>query len=376
MEVGQLFINLGIKGSDKTVDSLTNVKKGMGETKSMSLEMKAAILSAFYGLEKLMSMSMQTGTSLNNFNTLTGISAQTLQQWQYAARQAGISGDEMASSFKTAQSIMTKMLMGQAHPMGLSRVALLTGGITKEQIDEMAKDPVKLMQRLQEYALKEQNIGLRNETLKSFGLSEGVITAMSKNAFRPDVFKRAPTYSDKEISSLSKADVAWANLNQKIQMAMGHLTAKHGQQLIQDFSNMVTVITRLADAVLYLVENLKILKGISFVFSDLAKTTENFNAAYKKEGGFFGALGERASAVGNAYYDMVKDFAKKLDPNVQTDISPNVKPMQAPSKNQNINIKQDLHFQHDGKDHKKTSSSVHKAVQDSFRQLSAQGQGS
>jgi hypothetical protein len=43
---------------------------------------------------------------------------------------------------------------------------------------------------------------------------------------------------------------------------------------------------------------------------------------------------------------------------------------------QNINVNQNLHFQHDGKDHKKTGDSTHKAVKDAFRQMSAQGQGS
>lgn len=374
MNVGELFVNLGIKGSEKTVDALTNVKKGLSETKSISFEAKAAIVSMVYGLEKLMSMSAQAGNGLSNFNTLTGISAQTIQQWQYAARQAGVAGEEVAGSFKSAQTAMTRMLMGEGAPKGMARLAELTGGITKEQIDEMAKNPVMLMQRLQQYAQKEQNIGLRNEVMKSFGLSEGMITALSKNAFRPEMLRRAPTYSDKEVHTLQKVDVAWANLGNKIQMAMGHFTSRHGLQLVNDISKITTEVFKLADAFMKLAEKLKIFELIGKSFEGW---TEIFKGATSLvEGKVSG--GDILTGAKEAFQGWIleKQEQNRAAQGLTETIAPKVNAPMKSGSQQNNNINLDLHFQHDGKDHKKTSESVKKAVQGAFRQLSAQGQGS
>src|SRR5580698_7170089 len=187
MDIGSLFLNLGVRGTDKTVGALTNVKKGLSETASLSLEAKAGIVGAIYALERLFATSGKAGTNLANFNAVTGESVKTLQQYQYAARQVGISNEDVEGSFKGLQSAMTKTLIGEGAPKGLARVGLLTGGISQQDIKKFAEQPQLLIQRLQEYSKKETNIGLRNETLKSFGISEGMIAALSRQAFRPDV---------------------------------------------------------------------------------------------------------------------------------------------------------------------------------------------
>src|ERR1700744_4238817 len=105
MDIGSLFLNLGIKGSEKTVGALTDVKKGLGELGSMSLEAKAGIVAAMYALEQLFATSGKAGTDLTNFNAITGESVKTLQQYQYAARQVGVSNQEVEGSFKTLQSV-------------------------------------------------------------------------------------------------------------------------------------------------------------------------------------------------------------------------------------------------------------------------------
>src|SRR5665213_1518970 len=237
MNIADLYVNLGIKGSEKTVGALTNVKKGMGELTSTSIEAKAAILGAMYGLERLMSISGQTGTHLTNLSEVLNMNKKSIQQWDYAAMQAGVSADEMEGSMKGVQTSMTNMLLGKGSPEGLQMVSKAVGGLDINKV----RDTGYMMMKLQEAAQKlPKDVG--NTMLKSFGLGEGTIAAMRRNAFTPGVMNKAPTYSDKEIGNLDKSNIAWANLGHHIEMAFGHLNAKKGQSLVAD-------ITKVADAV-------------------------------------------------------------------------------------------------------------------------------
>jgi hypothetical protein len=254
MIVADLFVNLGIKGAEKTVGALTGVEKSLKGLGSMSLEAKAAIVGAMYALERLFSKSGQAGTDLTNFNALLGGSTKTLQQYQYAARQVGISNEETEGTFKALQSSMTKLRMGEGAPKGYAQVAMLTGGITSQDVERFMQNPELLLQRLQQYAQKEKRLGLRNEALKSFGLSDNMVAALSRGAFTPQVLSKAPTYSDKEISALDKANIAWSNLGNRIQMAIGHFNARHGTELVKDFTVLTDKVLALANAFMKLSE--------------------------------------------------------------------------------------------------------------------------
>jgi hypothetical protein len=403
VNIAELFVNLGIKGSEKTVGALSNVRKGLGEVSSMSLEAKAGILAAIYGFERLMSASAAVGTGLTNFNALTGLSAKELQQWQYAARQAGESSDEFTGSLKAVQNSMTNMLLGKGAPEGLALVAKATKDFDPSRV----RDTFYVMQQLQKAAqLLPKDLG--NQALKSFGISEATIAAMRRNAFRPEMFAKAPTYSDRETAQLDKANIAWSNLGNKIEMAIGHFNARHGTQLVNDLSKITDQVLKLVEAFQRLAEKLKLFQWIGKVFEGW---TMIFTGAAKGVDAITGAVADpkKREQLGSDVTDFFKEMPGVFKAMID-DISPETKdkfkkilygdtpfyhplgataagpsqviapPMSpvpsAPGSTQNINVNQNLNFQHDGKDHKRTSDSVKKAVQDSYRQMSAQGQGS
>lgn len=347
----------------------------------MSLEAKAAIIGAMYALQRLFSASGQRGTDLANFNSLLGVSTKTLQEYQYAARQVGVSNQEVEGSFKAIQGAMTKTLMGEGAPKGLDWVAKLTGGISPEDIENFAKQPQLLIQRLQEYAQKETNVGLRNETLKSFGIGDNMIAALTRNAFTPEVMSKAPTYSDSEVNALDKANIAWSNLGNKIEMAVGRFNAMHGGQLVKDISMITDKVLGLTEAFIKLADKLKIFQligksfeGWGMIFDSLSGGVDALNDPVKGK-----ALKEGASDLLSDIPGMLSYLLSDLtgDGSAVNTIAPTM-PV-APKDNnstQNVSVQQTLNFQHDGKDATRTSGSVKKAVQDAFRQMSAQSQGS
>lgn len=391
MNIAELFVNLGVKGADQAGKALGGVKSGLGDVKGMSLEAKAAILGVIYGLEQMMSQSAKMGTSLTNFNALTGMSAQQLQQWQYAARQAGVAGDEMAGSMKAVQSTMANMLLGKGAPEGIAMLANKVGFDPAR-----ARDTAYVLGQLQKFA-QTVPADIGNQMIKSFGVSDGVIAAMRRNAFRPDVFAKAPTYSNNEVGQLDKVNVAWSNLGNKIEMAFGHLTSKHGMDIVKDLSKMTDGVIKLADALAVLAEKSKVFLAIGWAAEKIATTMnllgvgiDDATGSHKKEDNakLFGKDSKLTGAM-NWRDDVDKtviDFFKKNHETIAAGMMagagggiPMIPPStQTPAKQQTINNNANINnnFQHDGKDHKKTGHSVQKSVNDAFRQIQAQGQGS
>lgn len=386
MEIGNLFLNLGLKGAEKTVGAFQNVNKGLSQTKSLSLEAKAGILGAFYALERLFAASNRSGTELTNFNAVTGESVKTLQQYQYAARQVGVSNQDVESSFKGLQSAMAKTMLGEGGPKGLARVSLLTGGISQKDIQNYAKQPELLLQKLQEYSKKETNIGLRNETLKSFGISEGMVAALSRQAFRPDVLKKAPTYSDNEVKQLDKANIAWSNLGNKVEMAVGHFNAMHGGQLVGDISKIVDQVVKLAEAFTVLAEKLHLFEGIGKIFEGWTAILGGVGDAVQAVAGAVSEPKKREGLLGNALQGAKNvggflasggdsGFLKSTLKSFSDTLAPNVSKVASGGMKQNNQVAITNNFAHPGVDPKKTEHSTKQAVQQAYRQMSAQSQG-
>lgn len=290
MQIAELFVSLGVKNSDKTVSALTQVQTSLGKVASTSLEAKAAIIGAMYALEHLMSESASRGTALSNFNAYTGISIKQLQQWQYAARQARESNEEFAGSIKSVQEKIALMKMNQGQPAGLAQLSTWTGGFDVKKSYDEKNGLAYVLQKSIELTKTKLSKDVQNQILKSFGWSEGTIGAMRKGVFNEENYRRAPIFEDAEVNKLNKIDIAWSNLNNKIQMFIGHLNAKHGLTLINDVDKLTTNILKLVDAFITLSEKLKlfekidnIFKGWSTIFTTISLFVDKINAKDKNQ---------------------------------------------------------------------------------------------
>lgn len=356
MTIADLFVNLGVKGDGQAQKALGGVKTGLGEVKSMSLEAKAAILGAIYALESYMSDSAKAGTNLLNFTSATGMSAQALQQWQYAARQAGVSGEEMETSFKGVQQSMSNMLLGKGAPEVMAILANKVG-FDKNR----AQDTQYVMGQLQKLAQEiPPDIG-RNLIAPLVG--ENIFAAMRRNAFRPEVMSHAPTYSDREIVQLNKVDVAWSNLGNKIKMAIGHMTSSHGLSIVKDISMLTDQILKMVSAFELLAEKLQLFKVIGKIFEGWGFIFNGVNQGI------------------NAITGDKKDSNKKLDKDPVTMISDwigkailgedHITPKVTENQNKNnvVNINQNITHNGDAKDTKAVKDAHKIGINQAARQI-------
>lgn len=374
MKIAQFFIMLGIKGNDDTKKKLGGVKEGLGDVKSMSLEAKAGILAVVYGLQQLMSKSAQAGSDLAQFSAATGLSAETLQRWQYAGRQFNVGADEITSSVKSVQDAMTNMLLTGQAPEGMDIIAGTLGDFDMSKV----RDSFYVMDKLQQYAQKSGADDASKRFLKGFGLSEGTIAAMRKNAFNPEAFAKASIYTDGQAESLRKINVGWANMGDKIEKSLGKLNAKHGGQLLKDMDMILDKVLKLTDAFLKLADSLKVFKLIGMVFEGWGKILDGANnIATDLKKGEYAHPGGPVAGLLNSFLMGAGDVAKGAYISMTEDqdqYKPRV-PGKSDGKTNNVTIQQNLNFQHDGKNASAVGRSAAKGAAHAVRTSTANSGG-
>ena len=382
MNVGELFVNLGIKGSEKTIGALTSVKKGLGDIGSTSIEAKAAIFGMLYGLERLMAASGATGVNLLNFTAFTGQSAKELQQWQYAARQAGVSADELQGSVQGVFNSMANIRMGKGAPEGLALVAKYAGGVDSKKY----QDTFYMMDKIQT-AIQKMDPQMSAIVAKSFGLSQNVIAAMKQNSFNPEMLAKAPTLSVRQEKGLRASQVAFANLGAEVEMEMARFNAKHGAELAGQVKPIIEAMLKLGEAAVKLAEAVG-------AFHIVTSAIEGFTTVLNSLGDN-GVLNTMKN-IGEGLAELVTDTAEtagagklsglsqKLLPNTAyaPPIQPSINGMIIPKihlsntqKQQaghSTNIVQYITHHGDGKDTKPVADSHKKRISQAVRQSSAQ----
>lgn len=277
MQVAELFITLGIKGSDKTIQAFAQVEKGIKDTAGMAIEAKAALLGAGYALEQFFAKSGAQGTSLSNFNALIGEGTQILQKYQYAAKGVGVSNEEMESTFKSMSQIAAKQRLGIATPSMFGVVARETGGWTGPELQQAEQHPELMFQKVAEAMRRVGDVGTRMLIAKAYGLSDNIAAGINKGIFRPEnmAAQKPNIYSEKEVESLNKANIAWIRLNDVIEKAVGHFNAAHGQQLERGFEVIVNGVMKLVTAVELLAERTHFFDYLGQSISWLAKEIDS-----------------------------------------------------------------------------------------------------
>lgn len=242
MTVAELFIELGIKGTDKTGRELGKTKSSLNDIKSSSLAAKAAIMAVIYGIERLATGAAREGAGLVEFAEATGLSAQKLQQWQIATRDFGVGAEEVESSVRGIQNAMTDMLLGKGAPAGIEIIGQRVG------LDQSkVRDTYYVLQKLQEFAKSNDEVDVNKRLLSSFGISDKMFQALRRA--RSDVDKiKGGISSDHQSRQLERVDAAWARLTRNVQLFVKEFTAMHGLQAVTALSNSYKVLMDLSGA--------------------------------------------------------------------------------------------------------------------------------
>lgn len=357
MQIGELFLKLGISGSSTVVKTLGDLKKEMFGVKDAALLMKAAVLASIYGLYSVGSKALDESTSLTNFSALIGDSSREFQKFDYVVRKFGGSEGSLKSFFRSTQKGFTDLLTtGSSSGIAFEAVAkkLNRDIFTSSNIKRFAEKPLELLKVLQQYANTEKDINIKDKVLASFGLSDDLISLLNQNKLNSQNISAAPSFSDSSLKGLADVNAKFFEVGDQFTRNIKNIFAtKEGQEFIAaiaQFSQAIVVLTREFTPVITTVIK-SLVEAINFWRSN--PITDSLKGVLK------GTFNDLKDAFGNDEEIQKKEVEEKL-------FKRGIEPKQNTS---SISIDQTLNFQHDGKNSKEVAYNSSQAVINAARNL-------
>lgn len=163
------------------------LKDTVGTMNAYRMEMVASAAAVVALVNKTSNYAME----LSKFSTLTGMSTQKLQEWQLAAAQSGIAGDEVAKTIQNLQRVRTEMELGQGDPGPWKLLGL-----------DPRQDPFALLDQLKG-RLNAMPTALGTKVASDIGLSDEMIMFL-KTAKEGAGADKTLIMSEKEIKRLKE----------------------------------------------------------------------------------------------------------------------------------------------------------------------------
>lgn len=191
MQVGSLFVALGFKVDDKGAkDFDSKLKSISANAKKMAVVVTAAI----YAIDRFAESTARASIALGNFAVQTGLSAQKLQQWQFAATMSNtaMSVDSVTSSITGLSQALMEIRMGGGNPEAFRWLG----------VNPMGKDAFQVLEGLSK-TVKTLDPAFASMMLSNIGLSADWVNVLSEgeDALK-QMFDRAPQRSNAYIKSM------------------------------------------------------------------------------------------------------------------------------------------------------------------------------
>lgn len=368
MKIGELFVGLGVKGQGKAMEALKSVRGGLSSVATTSLKTKAAIAATFFAIERMNRFAGNMGAGLHKFSKLTGMSAEQLQKYQYAARQANITNEEMESTFKNIQQTIGDMLIGKGAPEGIKIVGD-TVGLDYDRLDDTAY----IMQKLQKFANEFQgDVTLANSAIRSFGVPDSVIAGFRQMAFTQEKMAAARIISQGDVSRLSKMNAQVSELYNNVKLTIAQVLSKFMPEIIQGVTSLDKAITNMIDGFLKskeAIEGIKIIiVFIKDAFVGMAKIMHDSLRGVKIISDYFkgGSFSEGISKFGSDMFQGLRGMVTGKFTN--DDIIPRGTISNSSSNNTN-NVRNEINIQGDVNNPQELGSEIQNALNGTFWQM-------
>lgn len=159
MQIGELFVKIGIKGGKESVATMTQLK-------ATTLATKAAVIGAVVAFAKMSQEARKLAMQLDVFEKTTGLSGDSLQKLSYRAAAAGVSLDGLDGTLQSIQQRVTDISLGQGdiYPFQMWGIGL-------------NRDPIKVLDQIAAKlkVLQKESPAMAAKMASDFGLSNSMV---------------------------------------------------------------------------------------------------------------------------------------------------------------------------------------------------------
>jgi hypothetical protein len=279
VQVGELFINLSIKGADVVGKAVQGAKDGIGGLASMSLEAKAAIVGMGVALEESLRITGQRGNDLTNFSKSLGVAVETIGGLENEFRKlSGVGRGELYQTLSSIQKVQAEMIRNKS----ISGEMQLFVKNTHADVDRLKTDIPYFLEMARKFAqlpAAKTRPGVVKDILGQIGISESDAMYSALVSGKHDLTKLKPgnSLNGRQADELANNYKRLLDLKDQIEKFTAKETIKFGGSAITDIENTTLAIEDLADAFLDLNKQLHIfsavgtaIEGFATIFHTLA----------------------------------------------------------------------------------------------------------
>lgn len=238
MKIGELIVELLVKGGNKAGEELGSAKKGMKDVTSSGLAAKAMIAGVIFGLQRLSQQSATAGTNLRNFSALTGMNTLALQKWQYVLRQVGVAEQSVANGAVELQQKLTQLMLTGEGAQGFQEFARATG------FDLGKRDDINyVFGKLQQFAKMTQGQkGIGNLFLRGL-IGDDLIAGFRQATMKITDVPIEAIYTADQQQRLQQVNANWGNFWARFNKIAGDFNAQSGGKIIELLNSILNLFT-------------------------------------------------------------------------------------------------------------------------------------
>ena len=244
--IGELFINLGVKGDTKKLDEF---KASVTKLRSNLIAVGAAFTGAVVGLNTLVNSSLKGVVSLQNLSNQTGLAVENLQKLQQVGQLSNLSlsADQIAQSIGNLQKNINDITVfgaGNLTPFSQLGVDPMQSK-TAFEVLERVRENIKGLNAATATNLISQ-IGLSPEFINILRLSREEFDKLSNNMFlsgqqRKDIDKLGTSMKSLQLRFIALKDQAVAKLAPELEKLVNQFfkwVDDNGNNIIQLISGI------------------------------------------------------------------------------------------------------------------------------------------
>lgn len=303
MNIGELFVTLGLKGGDKVNKDLTKTKDNMVGLTKKTLGAIGALAGVSIGLSAIYNRAINSGVGLNKFSNYLGQSSKELQKWQYIAMDAGVAANEVDNTFRRISEAAGDFELTGNLPAELSKIASVIGGIDLSKLGD-ADYMLRNIQKFLQSGSMPQNV---LNSVASALVSPEMIQFLNQNQKDPSLVPDSAIMADSTAKALNNSKVELDKFLKDIEVRFAKLFVKIGPKILPKLRELAVEIVNLTEAMINFLSNNKIFDMLSHIIKALTLALKGDIWKASEEMAKFGDL--QADVMrGGWYEDMVKNY--------------------------------------------------------------------
>lgn len=299
MNIGSLFVSLGVKGANKTLSAIVSVKNGLRDTALIANQTVSLFERIYGGVRNMSENASNYAGNLNMLSNQLGVSVEQLQRWDYAARKAGAQSGQMFNAFDSLQKVLLQVRDNGAPEYFqylFNQMSQIDSAFDSQRFETDVNYAMESVAKLAQGATGD--LARLNQAFSSIGIPPELLNALRKGDLNLGSITRDMLVDEGDIQTLERIRGYWVEIDGIVQKSFVNVAKTFDEEFVKSIKELIISLSELLTRMLELAKEFRIIERatvpIRAVTRSLSDSEYAKRAASNTFGNFFGS-----SATGN-----------------------------------------------------------------------------